>query len=287
MVPARSLLLSDAAANRTLGFLVGVLVFLVTLVLLATTAVYTSGRAAAQAAKETWVILAPLDTSRNTAVRDLLATARGVRSVRALELHEKKELLGKWLTISEDATSEDILPFVLEVAIDPVAPPKETALAENLKAIDGAAVLDAGEAWKHGAGVFLEKLQKTLVIALAMLVLVLLGLVYLVTKITLQHNLPVLNLLHLMGATDKYILGRFQIIAARLVAPPSLIGFMLAVGVAIVFISSYSHVPLATSMTINWLGYAGLPALFITIVAASLFTCRQTVRRHLINQEQG
>lgn len=287
MVPARSLLLSDAAANRTLGFLVGVLVFLVTLVLLATTAVYTSGMAATQAAKETWVVLAPLDSSRNNAVRDLLITARGVRNVRILELHEKKELLGKWLTINADTTNEDSLPFVLEIGIDPIAPPKETAIAENLRAIDGAAVLDAGEAWKNGAGVFLEKLQKTLVIALAMLVLVLLGLVYLVTKITLQHNLPVLNLLHLMGATDKYILGRFQIIAARLVAPASLIGFMLAVGVAVLFISSYSHVPLATGMTINWLGYVGLPALFMVIVAASLLTCRQTVRRHLINEEQG
>ncbi|MCE2964986.1 MAG: hypothetical protein LW855_04275 [Alphaproteobacteria bacterium] len=279
MIPARSLLLSDPAANRALALLVGVLVFLFMLCLLAVGLVYDASQRMNRAAQTSWVVIAPADTARNNQVLEVLNATRGLESVTVLDANAKAQLLARWLAAPPEGAD---LPLVIDIRVQSLDAVDSKNLQERLKDVDEKAYLDTGGSFKDSAGAVLAQVQRVLTAALAMLLVVLLGLVYLVTKITLQHNLTVLELLHLMGATDKYILGRFQIIAARLVAPATLLGALLALGVIALIFAVMPDTGLGwlwqNPDLSNWPVMALVP---LAVLGIAVLTCRQTVRLHL------
>lgn len=279
MIPARSLLLSDPSANRALALLVGVLVFLFMLCLLAVGLVYDASQRMDRAARTSWVVIAPADTARNNEVLEVLNATRGLESVTVLDASAKAHLLARWLAAPPEGAE---LPLVVDIRVRSADAVDSKNLQERLKDIDEKAYLDTGGSFKDSAGAVLAQVQRVLMAALGLLLVVLLGLVYLVTKITLQHNLTVLELLHLMGATDKYILGRFQIIAARLVAPATLLGAAVALGVIVIIFAVMPDTGLGwlwqNPDLSNWPVMAMVP---LAVLGIAVLTCRQTVRLHL------
>jgi cell division protein FtsX len=271
MIPARSLLLSDPAANRALALLVGVLVFLFMLCLLAVGLVYDASQRMNRAAQTSWVVIAPADTARNNQVLEVLNATRGLESVTVLDANAKAQLLARWLAAPPEGAD---LPLVIDIRVQSLDAVDSKNLQERLKDVDEKAYLDTGGSFKDSAGAVLAQVQRVLTAALAMLLVVLLGLVYLVTKITLQHNLTVLELLHLMG--------RFQIIAARLVAPATLLGALLALGVIALIFAVMPDTGLGwlwqNPDLSNWPVMALVP---LAVLGIAVLTCRQTVRLHL------
>jgi cell division transport system permease protein len=285
MKHSRALLLSDRAANRTLSALVGVLVFLFTLCFLAAAGLFWGSKNAAHSAAGNWVILAGYDAPKNTAVHDIVVHTPGVISVSIVSDAEKRSLLQRWLKLPDDGNTP--LPFVLDIRFNPSKLPDLIAFNTLLQQIDSSVSLDTGQEWLHSVGTVLDQTQTVLQTAVFLLLLVLLGLVYLVTKITLQHNISVLELLHLMGATDRYIVKRFQVIAWKLVAPPCLLGLLAAIflawGLSKAWKDTESYLFLAPSDQQVLL----LPLLvFIPMVVLlmALFTCRRTVLKYLLAQ---
>lgn len=279
MIPARSLLLSDPAANRALALLVGMLVFLFMLCLIAAGLVFDASARVSSAANDSWVVIAPADEARNNQLLEVLEKTPGLKDIRVLENAEKNALLARWLA-APPAGSE--LPLVVDIVRDAAIEVDTESLKKKLLLVDAGASLDTGASFKDSIGSVLSQIEHLLGGALLLLLIVLLGLVYLVTKITLQHNLSVLELLHLMGATDRYILGRFQIIALRLVAPACAGGTILAFAVlGLIYL-------LMPKTGLGWLWQSPnvnewplLSIVPLAVLGMAVLTCRQTVLIHL------
>jgi cell division transport system permease protein len=205
---------------------------------------------------------------------DILRQTPGVTSVVPVPPEELEALVEPWLDDFKSGT-ELPLPTLIDVIVDPRAPPDLTALQERLaEVVEGATVgvealsRDRAErlaaflrAWGSGAG--LVTLLGTLV------------LVGLITWVSLRMNTDSVELLRCMGAPDRYLARQFERHALVSSAQGGLIGCVVALLTVVGLLYSSRRMQVAEAVELqlaplDWVLLACVPvvaALLITAVA--------------------
>jgi cell division transport system permease protein len=282
--------LATDAASRFLPWIAGLMVYLAALAL--------AGALALDGVAERWHVglagsltvqlEAPADgkPASRLARRDravaLLRAEPAVAQVEALDDAAVRRLLAPWLgTI---AGADDLpLPDLIAVSLRPGADLDVAALGQRLSAALPGASVDDHKQWLSDLLRLIAAVRLVAAIVLALVVLAAVATVVFVTRTGLDIHRPVIDIVHLIGATDGYIAGQFQAHALRLGLVGGVGGLALA-GLTLVLLAALlsgvgeALLPPLSLALWQWILLAALPLLAALLAMA---TARWTVLRSL------
>lgn len=288
IVPERSV------AGRTLLLLIAIMTFLSAVTLGGVVLVQKSAIAwSADVGREVTIQIRPvegevMDSNLRTAVALAEATP-GVDTARALTLEESQKLLEPWLGAGLDLTAIEIPRLVVVHLSDP-ADADIDKLTRDLAAVKGAS-LDTHAAWRQelntmaGSVVFSGLLVLTLIIVATVLAIIF------ATRGAMASNREIVDVLHYIGASNRFIAGEFQGRFLFIGAQGGLIGGVAALlFFALIGTVSGNVLPNETGAQVGVLfgrfalgvgGIAGIMAVIPVIATLTAITSRLTVRRYL------
>ena len=214
LVETRSIMPSGGATGLPLVLVIAAMCFLASLTLGAALSV---GHAAAQwtgqlSGSLTVEIKPSPDMKPDkqlSEVMGLLRQTNGVESAKPVTRGETEKLLEPWL--GKGNVSDDLpIPQLVDVTINPAAPPDLAALAINVAAVAPGALLDTHRQWQ---GEIISAAHAVLWLAYAILGLVAAtttAIVVFATRAGLSANREVVEVLHLIGAQDRFIAREVQ-----------------------------------------------------------------------------
>ncbi|MEQ8599152.1 MAG: ABC transporter permease [Devosia sp.] len=288
IVPERSV------AGRTLLLLVTIMAFLSAVTLGGVVLVQKSAIAwSADVGRELTIQIRPaegevMESNLRTAV-SLAQSTPGVASARALSIEESQALLEPWLGAGLDLSAIAIPRLIVVQLADP-AEADVAQLQRNLSAINGAS-LDTHAAWRQQ----LNTMAGTVVLS-GLLVLGLIGVatvlaIIFATRGAMATNREIVDVLHFIGASNKFIAGEFQ---GRFLSIGLQGGFLGALFAILFFLligmAAGSVLPseataqvgvLFGQFLLGWDGMAFILAVVPVIAVLTAITSRMTVRRYL------
>lgn len=229
-----------------------------------------------------------MESNLRTAVSLAQATP-GVASARALTLQESEKLLEPWLGAGLDLTAIEIPRLVVVQLADP-QDADIAGLERNLAAVTGAS-LDTHAVWRQQ----LNTMAGTIVLS-GLLVLLLIGAatvlaIIFATRGAMATNREIVDVLHYIGASNKFIAGEFQgrflsigLQGGLLGAVAALLFFVLVGTAAGNMLSSEAGTQVGVLFGRFALGLDGMisiAAVIPVIAALTAITSRHTVRRYL------
>jgi cell division transport system permease protein len=283
-----------SVAGRTLLLLITIMAFLSAVTLGGVVLVQKSAIAwSADVGREVTIQIRPvagevMESNLRTAV-SLAEATPGVASARALTLAESEQLLAPWLGSGLDLTAIEIPRLVVVQLADPVDADIE-GLERNLGAINGAS-LDTHAAWRQQ----LNTMAGTIVLS-GLLVLILIGTatvlaIIFATRGAMASNREIVDVLHYIGASNKFIAGEFQgrflsigLQGAMLGTVAALLFFALIGTAAGNMLSSEAGAQVGVlfgRFALGLDGIIGIVAVVPVIAALTAITSRVTVRRFL------
>ncbi|MBS0241240.1 MAG: ABC transporter permease [Proteobacteria bacterium] len=152
-----------------------------------------------------------------------LARQPGIKSVHALSLEESSALVEPWLGKS-DALKALPVPRLIAVEVDRTAPPDLDQLRTSIDAEFKGATLDDHRHWQAQIRTFTRSLALG---GLAILMLVgaaTTAIIISATRSSMASNHEIVEVLHLVGATDRYIAREFERHFLRLGVKAGLVG---------------------------------------------------------------
>ncbi|ODT70137.1 MAG: cell division protein FtsX [Pelagibacterium sp. SCN 63-23] len=283
-----------SVAGRTLLLLVTIMAFLSAVTLGGVVLVQKSAIAwSADVGRELTIQIRPvegevMESNLRTAV-SLAQSTPGVADARALTLEESQALLQPWLGAGLDLSAIAIPRLVVVQLADPVDADIEQ-LQRNLQAVRGAS-LDTHAAWRQQ----LNTMAGTMVLS-GLLVLGLIGVatvlaIIFATRGAMATNREIVDVLHFIGASNRFIAGEFQGRFLSIGLQGGLLGTVLAIlFFALVGAAAGSVLPSEATAQVGvlfgqfLLGLDGLVfiALVVPVIAVlTAITSRVTVRRYL------
>jgi len=283
-----------SVAGRTLLLLITIMAFLSAVTLGGVVLVQKSAIAwSADVGRELTIQIRPvqgevMESNLRTAVSLAQATP-GVAGARALTIEESQALLEPWLGAGLDLSAIDIPRLIVVQLADPVDTDVEQ-LQRNLQAIEGAS-LDTHAAWRQQ----LNTMAGTVVLS-GLLVLGLIGVatvlaIIFATRGAMASNREIVDVLHFIGASNKFIAGEFQgrflsigLQGGLLGAVLSLLFFALISAAAGSVLPSEANAQVGVlfgRFLLGWDGMAFILAVVPVIAALTAVTSRLTVRRYL------
>ncbi|UYN98444.1 MAG: ABC transporter permease [Devosia sp.] len=283
-----------SVAGRTLLLLVTIMAFLSAVTLGGVVLVQKSAIAwSADVGRELTIQIRPvegevMESNLRTAVSLAQATP-GVSGARALTIEESQALLEPWLGAGLDLSAIAIPRLVVVQLADPVDADIEQ-LQRNLEAINGAS-LDTHAAWRQQ----LNTMAGTVVLS-GMLVLGLIGVatvlaIIFATRGAMASNREIVDVLHFIGASNRFIAGEFQGRFLSIGLQGGLLGAILAVlFFALISTAAGSVLPseanaqvgvLFGRFLLGWDGTIGILAIVPVMAVLTAVTSRTTVRRYL------
>ncbi|MDJ0947873.1 MAG: hypothetical protein QNJ94_03040 [Alphaproteobacteria bacterium] len=272
-------------ANRFLPWLIAAMVYLAILALAAAMGLGTAvARWGAGLSGTLTVQLAPgpeIDLRIDQAVAALRATP-GVAEIRVLSVEETRALLEPWLGPGNEGADLP-LPRVLDVRVESGTVVDTESVAERLAAVAPGSIVDDHRKWLDDLIKLVRSVQWTAAaIVLLTAVCAVLTVVF-ATRTGLAVHHHVIELLHLIGARDRYVARQFQHHALRLGLRGGLIG-TAAAGLTILLlllILRSLDTPMLAGLVLTpaqW-GVLAAPAVAAAVIAMS--TARITVLRVL------
>lgn len=289
--PAYDLPFDKDATGRFLPWLVAFMVFLGTLA--------TAGTLATGVLLERWqgamqgtltiqvppgpdVAADPLDDFDLQALRDVLDRADGVLQARIVPRDELEDLLAPWLG-SSDVMDALPLPRLLDVEMDPESPPDLEQLKVKAQALFPGARLDDHRVWLSRLVKLAEGLRNLTWALLGLVVLVTGATVIFATRSSLSVHRPVIEVLHQIGARDRYIARQFAGHTRSLALRGAVVGF--AVAAPAILALQIAGAALADTLlgflrvdSLGWMALAGVP---LGAILLSSVTARLTAHRVL------
>jgi cell division transport system permease protein len=283
-----------SVAGRTLLLMITIMSFLSAVTLGGVVLVQKSAIAwSADVGREVTIQIRPvegevMDSNIRTAV-SLAESTPGVAGARALTIEESQKLLEPWLGTGLDLTAIEIPRLIVVQLADPADADIE-ALGRNLTAIKGAS-LDTHAAWRQQ----LNTMAGTIVLS-GLLVLVLIGAatvlaIIFATRGAMATNREIVDVLHYIGASNKFIAGEFQgrflsigLQGGLLGAVATLLFFVLIGTAAGNMLSSEAGAQVGVlfgRFALGIDGLIGVAAVVPVIAALTAITSRLTVRRYL------
>jgi cell division transport system permease protein len=283
-----------SVAGRTLLLLITIMGFLSAVTLGGVVLVQKSAIAwSADVGREVTIQIRPvegevMESNLRTAV-SLAEATPGVASARALTIEESQQLLEPWLGAGLDLTAIEIPRLVVVQLADPVEADIE-GLERNLAAVKGAS-LDTHAAWRQQ----LNTMAGTIVVS-GLLVLILIGAatvlaIVFATRGAMATNREIVDVLHYIGASNRFIAGEFQgrflsigLQGGLLGTVAALLFFTLIGTAAGNMLSSEAGAQVGIlfgRFALGVDGIVGILAVVPVIAALTAITSRVTVRRFL------
>ncbi|MBS3850096.1 ABC transporter permease [Devosia sp. J2-20] len=293
-VGAAPIVPEKSVAGRTLLLMITIMGFLSAVTLGGVVLVQKSAIAwSADVGREVTIQIRPvegevMESNLRTAVSLAQATP-GVASARALTLQESEKLLEPWLGAGLDLTAIEIPRLVVVQLADP-QDADIAGLERNLAAVTGAS-LDTHAVWRQQ----LNTMAGTIVLS-GLLVLLLIGAatvlaIIFATRGAMATNREIVDVLHYIGASNKFIAGEFQgrflsigLQGGLLGAVAALLFFVLVGTAAGNMLSSEAGTQVGVLFGRFALGLDGMisiAAVIPVIAALTAITSRHTVRRYL------
>jgi cell division transport system permease protein len=226
-------------------------------------------------------VRAAIDIARGTA---------GIADVRAYSKEESAQLIEPWLG-SGLALGELPIPRMIVVKLASGAAPDFAALRKTLAAQVPSASLDDHHGWIDRMRTMAETAVAVGIAILALVIAVTVMSVTFATRGTMAANRPIVEVLHYVGATDRFVAGQFQrhflILGFR--------GGAIGGGVAIVLFAIVGAInawPSGTpggdeaaalfgSFSIGAAGYVAILVLIVLMAVVTAFASRRTVNQTL------
>lgn len=283
-----------SVAGRTLLLMITIMSFLSAVTLGGVVLVQKSAIAwSADVGRELTIQIRPvegevMESNLRTAV-SLAQTTPGVASARALTLEESQKLLEPWLGAGLDLAAIEVPRLVVVQLADPVDADIE-GLTRNLAAIKGAS-LDTHAAWRQQ----LNTMAGTIVLS-GLMVLALIGVatvlaIIFATRGAMATNREIVDVLHYIGASNRFIAGEFQgrflsigLQGGLIGAAAALLFFALIGTAAGNMLSSEAGAQMGVlfgRFALGVDGMIGILAVIPVIAALTAITSRMTVRRYL------
>jgi cell division transport system permease protein len=283
-----------SVAGRTLLLLITIMAFLSAVTLGGVILVQKSAIAwSADVGRELTIQIRPvegevMESNLRTAV-SLAQSTPGVAGARALTIEESQALLEPWLGAGLDLSAIAIPQLIVVQLSDPAEADIEQ-LQRNLSAIKGAS-LDTHAAWRQQ----LNTMAGTVVLS-GLLVLGLIGVatvlaIVFATRGAMASNREIVDVLHFIGASNKFIAGEFQGRFLSIGLQGGFLGALLAI-LFFVLIGTAAGSVLPSEATaqvgvlfgqflLGWDGMAFVIAVVPVIAVLTAVTSRVTVRRYL------
>jgi cell division transport system permease protein len=213
---------------------------------------------------------------------ETVAVLKGIDLVRAVRLVPQDELaalLEPWL--GEGATSGDVpIPVLVDVELTRRAAPEEiAAIAAALEAKVPGARVDAQSDWLRPVYRALAALQWLALGLIALIALATAAAVWLASRNALSQHRETVEIIHLLGGTDRQITGMFLKTVLREAAFGALLGTLL--GLVAVWLLGQQFAALDSGMAgggglgaADWLVIAAVP---LAGVLLALATARMTI----------
>ena len=231
-----------------------------------------------------------LDADVNKAT-DLARGVPGIDSVRAYTKQESERLLEPWLGSSLPFDQMPV-PRIVVLSLDPKVPlPDFTALKRQLADAVPTATLDDHRQWSARLATMARALVLVGLMVLA-LVLIATGLaIAFATRGAMAGTREIINVLHLVGAEDRFIADEFQRHFLMMGLRGGLIGSALAV-MAFLFAGALSSRWIATpqgeqiealfgTFTLGARGYVAVICIAFVVAGLTAIVTRRTVYRNL------
>ena len=225
--------------------------------------------------------------AENAAVLDLLRHTPGIVAAEPMPREAVAKLVEPWLG-GAVATDQLALPRLVDVKLDPAHPPDLAALRRHLSELAPMATLDeARHAFDRlfdlGLSIEVTAIAIVILIGLAAMMTVILS-----TRAGLAVHRNVIEVLHILGAQDRYIARQFGRQALSLGLRGGIIGFVLAVLtlLAISHIAATAsllgpEVRLAPALSLRIWHWAALALLPLAAAIIARYTALATVSRAL------
>ena len=216
------------------------------------------------------------------AILELLRSRPGIASAKLLDKTDIDRLMEPWLGTPETTFSMP-LPQLIAVTLQPAAQVDTRALSQEIRNISiDALVVDH----KKGLEGLIDLAGWIRLISAGVIVLIGVSAILmavLITKMGLAAHAPVIELLHLMGAEDRYVAEQFQRHALSGGLMGGLIGLALSLATFAVIEQitrglDHSLVPNLSFSALQWAILFTLP---LAAAGVTTLTVRLTVRRSL------
>jgi cell division transport system permease protein len=283
-----------SVAGRTLLLMITIMSFLSAVTLGGVVLVQKSAIAwSADVGRELTIQIRPMEgETMETNIRlaqTLAQSTPGVASARPLTVEESQQLLEPWLGTGLDLTAIEIPRLIVVQLADPGAVDVDT-LGRNVASIPGAS-LDTHAAWRQQ----LNTMAGTIVLS-GLLILVLIGAatvlaIIFATRGAMSTNREIVDVLHYIGASNKFIAGEFQgrflsigLQGGLLGSVAALLFFALIGTAAGNMLSSEAGAQVGVlfgRFALGWDGMVGILSVVPVIAALTAITSRVTVRRYL------
>ena len=212
----------------------------------------------------------------------ILKSTKGIEKVQLLDNSTKLTLIEPWLGKKTENLSV-LLPEVIEVETERNKFDNISVLKIKLREVIPEITIDDHREWLMRLISTSDKIKIISIAILLIIGVISVTSVMFATKTGLAVHTPIINLLHLMGAKDSYIVYQFQLRVLYLAIIGSFLGSVAAIIVLYIFktiaqdielsIYSESIVPLN-----NWLVLITVP---LTAIIISVVTTRRVVLRTL------
>jgi cell division transport system permease protein len=236
-----------------------------------------------------------VDTER--VVRDVtkfLASQPGVRGVRPLSLETATELIEPWLGKSE-ALKELPVPRLIALELDRVTPPNLDRLRAGLAEQFKSTTLDDHRHWQQQ----IRSVTRSLALG-GIAILILVGaattaIIVSATRSAMASNREIVEVLHFVGATDRFIAREFETQFLRLGIRAGFVGAITAMAVFFMMPTIMQFLGggaltmaelrrLVGAGNLDLLGYLVLVLVVLIIAVLCMFTSRVSVKRILHSQ---
>jgi len=226
--------LRRAMADRMLPFLVAAMAFMAALALAGWFGTAALLRHWQQGAGSSLTVQVPQasepavhgEQTRLTAVLALLSRSPGVASVHALSDEELSDLLKPWLGQGAGRIAIP-LPAVIAVRLTDTVMDLEPLSRRLADAAPGTLVEDQ-DVWMRRLAVLARSLQACAGLALLLVTGVAAAVIAVATRAGLSTRREAIEIVHGLGATDRYIAGRFAARATLLAAAGAAVGAIVA-----------------------------------------------------------
>lgn len=290
---------ADSVTGRSLTLVIAIMCFLACLT---AGAVYMMNQSANAwlrdiAAEVTVQVEAREKIDVDVQVRDVSAYLRrqpGILSAKPLSLEVSAGLLEPWLGHAEGLKSLPV-PRLIAVEVDRFNPPDFDALRTTLEREYKGTSLDDHRHWQSQ----IRKITRSFALGgLAILILVgaaTTAIIVSATRSAMASNREIVEVLHFVGATDRFIARQFQRHFLSLGVRAGVVGAVLAglaflsIPVAMQFLgggtaSAAELQHLVGTGALDWQGYGWLSAVVVVVSALCSFTSRIGVYRILHSQ---
>lgn len=224
-----------------------------------------------------------LRQQRLDTILDLLQQTPGVRGVALLEEAQVLALVEPWLGDAA-LVAELPLPDLIAVTLDPLGPPDMTALRTRLAAAVPGTLLDDHQRWLADLMAMAASVEIGALIVVALIGLAAVVTVIFVARTGLEIHRQVIELLHLMGAQDRYIAREFQRHALTLGLRGGIAGYLLAVLVllGLGWLAGRQELGFLPDVRLEWQDWAVMALLPPLAALVAMWTARRTVLRTLV-----